>query len=46
MGYTADNGIALSGETYYQDEPQERSNGQDKVNKSRFYFKLGMDYKF
>ncbi len=46
MGYTADNGISVSGETYYQDEPQKRSEGQDKANKNRVFFKLGLDYKF
>lgn len=46
MGYTADNGISVSGETYYQDEPQKRDVVQDKPHKNRMFFKLGLDYKF
>ena len=46
IGYAADNGIGVSGETYFQDKPEKRNIGSDKAHKDRFFFKLGLDYKF
>lgn len=46
MGYVADNGIGVFAETYYQDEPRERSVGPDQAHKDRLFFKLALDYKF
>ena len=46
MGYVADNGIGIYGETYYQSEPRENSPGPDSPDKNRVFFKLALDYKF
>ena len=46
MGYTADNGIGVYAETYYQNEPKENTPGPDSPDKNRVFFKLVLDYKF
>ena len=45
MGYAADNGLGVYGETYYQNEPRE-VDGHDQSDKNRFFLKLGVDYTF
>lgn len=45
LGYTADNGIGISAETYYQNEPR-KTEGVKASDKNRTFFKLGLDYTF
>ena len=46
MGYTAENGIGVYGETYYQDEEMQSASGVKMNERDKVYLKLGLDYTF
>ena len=46
MGYTAENGIGVYGEAYYQDEEMQSISGVKMNERDKVYLKLGVDYTF
>ena len=46
MGYTAENGIGVYGEAYYQDEEMQTASGVKMNERDKVFLKLGVDYTF